>query len=245
MNVNGVTAPALNGNGQSIQFNGSNGTDSVSRNIQNQIADAQKQLMDLSANEEMTADEKMKKRQELQKKIAELSIQLSQHEIEQRKEKLQGKAADLNGMLGGKSKTAQIKDSNQNSGLSQASMQAIISADASLSQAKVQGKAASESKGRENILKIEIKLDSTRGGNTEAKEAQLAEVEKKTLQAEAAQMDTLAKADQEIKAAAKEDSMSKNSHKEKNRSVEVTEENDESASRSQGSTGYKPIDVSL
>ena len=36
----------------------------MSRNIQNQIANAQKQLQELSSNEEMTLEEKMKKRQE-------------------------------------------------------------------------------------------------------------------------------------------------------------------------------------
>ena len=38
--------------------------DSVSKNIQNQIANAQQKLQDLSSNEELSLEDKMKKRQE-------------------------------------------------------------------------------------------------------------------------------------------------------------------------------------
>ncbi len=49
--------------------------DSYSRNIQNQIASAQKQLQDISSNEDMTMEEKMKKRQEIQKQISDRNMQ--------------------------------------------------------------------------------------------------------------------------------------------------------------------------
>ena len=39
--------------------------DSVSKGIQKQIENAQKKLQDLSSNEEMTLEDKMKKRQEI------------------------------------------------------------------------------------------------------------------------------------------------------------------------------------
>ena len=59
-------------------------TDSVSKNIQNQIANAQKQLKEISSNEDMTMEEKMKKRQEIQQEITTLNQQLRQHQIEKR-----------------------------------------------------------------------------------------------------------------------------------------------------------------
>ena len=43
--------------------------DSVSKNIQNQIANAQKKLQELSSNEELSMEDKMKKRQEIQQEI--------------------------------------------------------------------------------------------------------------------------------------------------------------------------------
>ena len=60
------------------------GADSYSKNIQNQIADAQKALQELSSNENLTMEEKRQKRQEIQQEIADLNQQLRQHQIEQR-----------------------------------------------------------------------------------------------------------------------------------------------------------------
>ena len=72
-------------NSQNGGMNRKMATDSVSKNIQNQIANAQKQLQELSANENMSAEEKMKKRQEIQQQITDLNNQLRQHQIEQKK----------------------------------------------------------------------------------------------------------------------------------------------------------------
>ena len=82
MKINGL-------NGASTQVGGINlmqSKDSVSKNIQNQIANAQKQLQELSSNKEMSVEEKMKKRQEIQQQITDLNNRLRQHQIEQRKE---------------------------------------------------------------------------------------------------------------------------------------------------------------
>ena len=56
------------------------GADSYSKNIQNQIADAQKALQELSSNENLTMEEKRQKRQEIQQEIADLNQQLRQHQ---------------------------------------------------------------------------------------------------------------------------------------------------------------------
>ena len=81
MKINGL-------NGANSQVGGMNmmkATDSVSKNIQNQISNAQKQLQEISANKDMSIEEKMKKRQEIQQQINDLNNQLRQHQIEQRK----------------------------------------------------------------------------------------------------------------------------------------------------------------
>lgn len=51
---------------------GSGGTDAYSKSLQKQIMEAQKQLQELSGNENMTPEMKAKKRQELQKQISDL-----------------------------------------------------------------------------------------------------------------------------------------------------------------------------
>ena len=199
MKING-----LNGiNTQASGMNMMQSNDSVSKNLQSQIANAQKQLQELSANKEMSLEEKMKKRQEIQQQIMDLNNQLRQHQIEQRKEK-QAKKSSMDDMLGGSKKTAQ-KGGNQSADLSQASMKAMISADSAMAQAQVQGSVATKMEGRAGVLESEIKLDSARGDDVEAKKEELAEVEQKAVQAESAQMNTLADANKELEAAAKAD----------------------------------------
>ena len=199
MKINGL-------NGASTQVGGINlmqSKDSVSKNIQNQIANAQKQLQELSSNKEMSVEEKMKKRQEIQQQITDLNNQLRQHQIEQRKEQ-QVKKSSMNDMLGGSKQTAS-KVGNQGTGLSQASMKAMISADSAMAQAKIQGSVAGQMEGKAGVLEAEIKLDAARGGNVEKKKEELADAQQKAAQAESAQMNTLSNANKELEAAAKVD----------------------------------------
>ncbi len=207
MKINGL-------NGASTQVGGINlmqSKDSISKNIQNQIANAQKQLQELSANKDMSIEEKMKKRQEIQQQITDLNNQLRQHQIEQRKEQ-QVKKSSMNDMLGG-SKQTTSKVGNQGTGLSQASMKAMISADSAMAQAKIQGSVAGQMEGKAGVLEAEIKLDAARGGNVEKKKEELAEAQQKAAQAESAQMNTLSNANKELEAAAKVDDKDKKTDK--------------------------------
>lgn len=199
MKINGL-------NGANSQIGGLNmkATDSISKNIQSQIANAQKQLQDISANKDMSIEEKMKKRQEILQEITDLNNQLRQHQMELRKEKQQAKGSSMNDMLGGSTKTAP-KAGKQSAGLSQASMKAIMSADSAMAQAQVQGSVATRMEGRTGVLESEIKLDSARGGNVEAKKKELAEVQEKMEAAQEAQLNTLADANKELEEAAKAD----------------------------------------
>ena len=96
MKING-----LNGNGKQVEgINLMQSNDSIRKNLQSQIANAKKQLQELSTNKEMSLEEKMKKKQEIQQQIADLNNQLRQHQITQRKEQ-QAKKTSMNDMLGG------------------------------------------------------------------------------------------------------------------------------------------------
>ena len=185
--------------------------DSFSKSINNQIANAQKQLQELSENKDMSMEEKMKRRQEIQQQITDLNNQLRQHQIEQRKEQ-QEKAA----------KSAEKKESakkgDKGTGLSQASMTAIISADAAMSQAQIQGSVATRMEGRAGVLEAEIKLDSANGGNVEAKQEELAKVQQKAVAVGASQTNTLASVSKDIEEAAKAD---KTDNKKENVSVDT------------------------
>lgn len=232
--------------------------DSFSKNIQNQIANAQKRLQDLSSNEDVSIEEKMKKRQEIQQEITNLNQQLRQHQIEQRKEKQakNSSAQDLTGSANnGKAATKE-----KSSGLSQVSMQAMISADSSMKQAKVQGSVATRMEGRSGILESEIKLDAQRGMDTQKKEEELANVQQKAQEAMTSQMGTLADASKNIQEASQVELQNGNSEKKENK-VEKAEEGkkidkDEEAadvptekaieeSTTLKSVTYTPVDVYL
>ena len=208
MTINGINGA----NTQMGQKGMNQATDSYSRNIQNQIANAQKQLQELSSNEDMTLEEKMKKRQEIQQQINDLNMQLRQHQMEQRRDamggsgKQQAKGSPMNDMLGGMGNAGNTKAGNKSAGLSQASMTAMISADSSIKQAKVQGSVATKMEGRAGVLQSEIKLDQARGGDTQKKEEELAEVEQKAQAAASSQLSTLADANRTMEEAAKADS---------------------------------------
>ena len=103
MTINGINGA----NTQIGQMGMNQATDSYSRNIQNQIADAQKQLQELSSNKDMMQEEKMNKRQELQQQISDLNVQLRQHQMEQRIEKQQ-KQSSFDDMIGGKQETGAV-----------------------------------------------------------------------------------------------------------------------------------------
>ena len=192
-----------------MKINGFNGTntqigamgmaqanDSVSKNIQNQIANAKQKLQDLSSNEEMSLEDKMKKRQEIQQEINNLNQQLRQHQIEQRKEQQSKNSSSMDDMVAGTKNTSAKKGT----GLSQAGMRAMISADSSMKQAKVQGSMATQMEGRAGVLESEIKQDAGKG-NTEKKEEELADLQAKAQSATASQMSSLSDANKSMEAA--------------------------------------------
>ncbi len=218
MTINGINGA----NVQMGQMGMNQVTDSYSRNIKNQIANLQKQLQELSSNEEMTLEEKMKKRQELQQQISDLNMQLRQHQMEQRKERQQAKSSSMDDMLGG----TKAKAGEKGAGLSQASMTAMLSADTSIKQAKVQGGVATELKGRANVLKAEVK----QGGNTEAKRKEIAELEQKAENVTAAQMNTLVEANKAVEeAAAAERTENKASDTKEEKAVQAKGKNEKTA----------------
>ena len=238
MKINGLNgANTQNGGMNMMQLN-----DSVSKNIQNQIANAQKELQELSANKEMSIEEKMKKRQEIQQQITELNQQLRQHQIEQRKEQ-QAKKSSMEDMLSGSRKTAS-KSGKQGTGLSQVSMKAMISADSAMAQAKVQGSVANKMDGRAGVLEAEIKLDMARGDDVTKKKEELAEVQEKAINAENAQMNTLAEANKEFEEATKAEQQAESAD-DKDKNNVATEENQKAIENVKSETDTESNGINL
>lgn len=198
MKINGVNSLDV----QPVRMGMKPAADSVSRNLQRQIENAQKQLQELSAKEDMSLEEKMKKRQELQKTISNLNIQLRQHQMELQRESQRAKESTTDEMLGGRKK-AENKSNPKQTGLSETNMESIISADSAMNQAHVYGKVANQLEGQSAILRAEIKQDGARG-NVEAKEKELAELEQRATDATTSQISGLKDVDQSIKEAKEE-----------------------------------------
>lgn len=171
---------------------GQNGMDAFSQNIQRQIAAKQKQLQEVSKSQDMSMEEKMKKRQEIQQEIAQLNNELRMHQIEQRKEQQSQKAASSDDQRTVK------KTKKGRTGLSESAMSAMISADSSIKQAKVQKSTASHLEGKARVLRSELateKGDAVIG----QKQKELADLDSKAEQAVAAQASSLADADAHMK----------------------------------------------
>lgn len=128
-----MTVGSISGtnNMQKAGFGANMQTDPVSKSIQNQIANKQKELQELASDDKMTPEEKMKKRQEIQQEINTLNQELRQHQITQRKEQQQ-KAASENTASAESQKPQSTQSGKKTTGLSSAGMQALISADSSV-----------------------------------------------------------------------------------------------------------------
>lgn len=254
MVINGLSGADTN---SQLMYGAGQVSDAYSRSIQKQIADVQKQMQELSSNGDMTMEEKMKKRQELQQEISSLNQQLRLHQAEQTR-KQQAKGYSMEDMLGGSTRVRRNtgKSCGGIQAMSHAEMTAIISADISMGQVNVQKQVKSGLEGRAGVLKAEIKQDA--GGNTEAKEAELADLEDKVNGVAASQMNTLSDINTSLKEAAKADSKSEETEKKGQNEVSASEtktdesDTDESVSQEVNSveaaelpSSYSHVDVML
>ena len=249
MNVNGVNGAGMRQN--TTGTGAGNQTDPVSKDLQSQIEKLKNDLHEISANQEMSVDAKMKKRQEIQKQISELEIQLRQHQMEAKREERQKKKDestfdDLTG-----TKPQKKQGDSQSMGMSAGSREAMISADKAIKQASVNGSTAKRMEGRANVLEVEIKLDRSRNGSSNAnlKEEELAKTKESMENASASQIDSLVQAGKTMQEASREDK--EEGQKGEEKKIPGTEEERENSGVSDNEvleeTGYAyhPVDVRL
>ena len=161
--------------------------DAVTKRLQSQIEEVQRQIQALASNENMTMEQKQKKKQELQDKIMDLQAQLQQHLSEQRQEE----------------KEEQTKAAEQKT-YDETGMQTVISSDAAIKHAKTQEATANRMEGRAAVLKSEMELDIGRQREpVKSKENELSRAEQGVEHARSAQMQILGKVNQNLSDAAK------------------------------------------
>jgi hypothetical protein len=242
-------------NTQATQFGTNQAIDSYSRNIKEQIAQKQKELQELSKSTEMSLEDKMKKRQEIQQEIADLKSQLRQHQIEKRKEQQQSKQDTM---------TSTNADEKQAIGMTSTSMTAIISADNTMKQVKVQSQVKTNLEDRAGVLESEIKYDTS--GHTEAKQNELADINSKVNNVISSQASTLSDINNTIKEAEKDDRKTTTANEDdkinsaQNSDLDASDDEDENTEIdnqtdvsdkniteqvNQASNGYPHIDIKL
>ncbi len=206
--------------------------DSISKNIENEISDAQRQKQGLSSKADIPVEEKIKKRQELQQEISSLNAQLRQHQAEVRREQqkealsAEKRAEELSirnkddhepGIKANTSENseaeeprtkktgpenAETKPEVKDVRMSKTEMHALISADSSIKKAKTQNAVITRMEDGIVTLKGEIRQDKARGENVDKKEAELAKQEAKLQKVSASQFTALDKANETMRAAA-------------------------------------------
>ena len=243
MKVNGTGTTNM----QAGMFSQAGAGDTVSKSLQSQIASAQKQLQELSSNDRMSVEEKRKKRQELQKQIADWNNQLRQHQIEERKKKQQEQEQKK-----ANTDTRQKQNTTQGAenGLSGESMQAMIGADVSVKQAKIQSSTAGRLEGKARVLETEAK-NSSDEAVVEQKQGEAASLQAQAQTAVQNQMDTLSKAKDDLEKATARNKADKEEETDKEEKTDKTVEGSEEETKqkslelqSEGSY-YTPVDVRI
>lgn len=171
-------------------------TDSETKSIQNEITNQSQRLNRLSSDSEMSAEEKAKKRQEIQKEIAELNRKLRMLRMKQKEddkkaqEEQEAKTSVIKEQIAetskeeteNKSSENGLKDSEKEDALEQLkktsippqNIKKLLEAGTLLQKERIQQSVSHKETSAENILEAEIKSDKLYGTDTSAKEEKLA-----------------------------------------------------------------------
>lgn len=184
MSIGGINAT---GNASAGHLMKTEPIDSMSKSIENEISDIQRQRQQV-LKEDISADEKQEKRRKLQQEISRLNAQLKQHQSEVRREHNKEEIAKSIGADGGRFKTDEDKNNqtvasdkekaeeNENKAVNDKEEkkvlrqeQSVIATSFAMEQSKLKNSVVSGMKNDITVIKSEIKLDSARGENVEDK----------------------------------------------------------------------------
>lgn len=135
------------------------------KSIQTQIKNVQNQINGLSEKKDMSIEQKMEKRKELEQQLQDLNKEAAQRQMEIQKEKREKAAEEAKA----KKQMEEPKDTYERSeaSLALSSVQGIISAETSMSQAEKLQSVKTKLEGQKNVTNTEVKL--SKGANTIAK----------------------------------------------------------------------------
>ena len=162
--------------------------DTETKSIMNQITSQQQSLNRLSSDSELSAEEKAKERQEIQKQIAELNRKLRMLRMEKREETKKSEKEqeqkitaaeeenkkEVSRMEAEKSGAVEeIESQQEKSSISPQNIQKLLEAGTALQKERIQQNVEQEEKAVQNILEAEIKMDKLYGTDTSIKKEKL------------------------------------------------------------------------
>lgn len=168
--------------------------DTVIEGIQKQITNIHKQMLSLSENDKLSAEDKMERQKELQKQVEDLNKMMLERNMEIKKEEQEEKSKAISEKV-----EIQLPRDENNSGVDFDHMQNFISMGNSLNAVKAQNSIRTKLKGEARILESEIKLDQARGVDTTKKSEKLSALSTKIDEITSKISENLGKVDEEIK----------------------------------------------
>jgi len=197
-----INSVGLNSTAPNVTPSSISPTASETKSIQNEITSQSQRLNRLSSDSKMSAEEKAKKRQEIQKEIAELNRKLRMLRMEQKEEdkktqkEQEAKTSVIKEQITETSKEESKKDSKDADGISSKDskfyeeeneveelektaippqdIQKLLEAGTLLQKDRIQQSVQRQETSAENILDAEIKSDKLYGTDPSAKEEKLA-----------------------------------------------------------------------
>ncbi|MBO5303595.1 MAG: FlxA-like family protein [Lachnospiraceae bacterium] len=160
------------------------------KTLENQLMNKQQRLNSLSSDDKMSAEEKAKERQEIQKQIAELNRKLELQRMQEqeeakeaakKQEQLDTLKEEMTKETSSKEETKEETSKDYNERMetmktSAADTRQILAANMAIQQARIQENVVQKNTQDANVLESEIKSDTLYGLDTQAKEDALAKM---------------------------------------------------------------------
>lgn len=166
-------------------------TDTTAKNLQSQIADTKKALEKLDKDAQMSAEEKIKKKQELDRKLSELTSQLRQHQLEKAQQKKEKEQDTSNNPEPLQSPGKDTEKSAEKNMPGSKSMEMLISAQSGIGMSRIHSRVAEDLTGRVKVISAEISTDRMRGTDVTFKEEEREKLLRKADKASDSQMKDL------------------------------------------------------
>lgn len=161
---------------QNTQKNSAQKSDGISEGIKKQIENIKEQISDLSKNDTLSPKAKIDKRKELQDLLQDLNSQLSQRQIEIKKEALEEKVDTAENFIPNEKTHLDVREKTDTVSISDAAMKSIIGAEYTMAQITITTGVKSSLEGQDGVLAGEIALDQSRGVDTSSKSAKRSDI---------------------------------------------------------------------